>query len=86
MPNPEDIAIINELWKIPFQFIIKGIKTMKESRLDRIEKDLDHRLMGGMGALVVKDAEKAELYVLTQNGDGGAMLINPKNFRAKEFL
>jgi hypothetical protein len=51
----------------------------------------DHRLLGGMGALVVKDAvgryaEKAGLYVLTQNGEGGAMLINPKNFRAKEFL
>ena len=51
----------------------------------------DHRLLGGMGALVVKDAvgryaEKAGLYVLTQNGEGGAMLINPKNFRAKEFV
>jgi hypothetical protein len=43
-----------------------------------------------MGALVVKDAvsryaEKAGLYVLTQTSEGGAALVNRKNFRAKEF-
>ncbi len=48
------------------------------------------RLFGGIGALVVKDdvsryAEKAGLYVLTQTSEGGAALINRKNFRAKEF-
>jgi len=48
------------------------------------------RLLGGMGALVVKDdvsryAEKAGLYVLTQTSEGGAALVNRKNFRAKEF-
>ena len=48
------------------------------------------RLFGGMGALVVKDAvsryaEKAGLYVLTQTSEGGAALVNRKNFRAKEF-
>ncbi|MEZ4528144.1 MAG: hypothetical protein R2941_19715 [Desulfobacterales bacterium] len=30
-------------------------------------------------------AEKKGLYVLTQSGDGGAMLANPRNFRAREF-
>jgi len=48
------------------------------------------KLFGGMGALVVKDAvgryaEKAGLYVLTQTSEGGATLVNRKNFRAKEF-
>ena len=48
------------------------------------------RVFGGIGALVVKDAvsryaEKAGLYVLTQTSDGGAALVNRKNFRAKEF-
>ena len=48
------------------------------------------RLFGGIGALVVKEdvsryAEKAGLYVLTQTSEGGAALINRKNFRAKEF-
>ena len=50
----------------------------------------DRRLFGGVGALVVKDdvgryAEKAGLYVLTQTSEGGAALVNRKNFRAKEF-
>jgi hypothetical protein len=50
----------------------------------------DYRLLGGMGALVVKDdvgryAEKAGLYVLTQTSEGGAALANRKNFRAKVF-
>ena len=43
-----------------------------------------------MGALVVKDAvgryaEKAGLYVLTQTSEGGAALVNRKNFPAKEY-
>jgi len=50
----------------------------------------DFPLIGGVGALVMQDAisryaEKKGLYVLTQNGEGGAMLINRKNFTAKEF-
>ena len=48
------------------------------------------KLFGAIGALVVKDdvgryAEKAGLYVLTQTSEGGAVLANRKNFRAKEF-
>ncbi len=50
----------------------------------------DSHLIGGVGALVMQDeigryAEKKGLYVLTQNGDGGAMLINRQDFMAKEF-
>jgi len=50
----------------------------------------DFRLIGGVGALVMDDgtgryAEKKGLYVMTQNGYGGAMLANRKNFTAKEF-
>jgi hypothetical protein len=50
----------------------------------------DFRLIGGVGALVMDDgvgryAEKKGLYVMTQNGEGGAMLANRKNFTAKEF-
>ena len=50
----------------------------------------DYDLIGGVGSLVMKDdvsryAEKQGLYVLTQKDDGGAALINPKNFKAKEF-
>ena len=50
----------------------------------------DSKILAGIGALVVKDdvgryAEKAGLFVLTQTSDGGAMLLNRKDFRPKEF-
>ncbi len=50
----------------------------------------DFRILGGVGALVMDDgigryAEKKGLYVMTQNGEGGAVLVNKKNFTAKEF-
>jgi hypothetical protein len=50
----------------------------------------DSRILAGIGALVVKDdvgryAEKAGLFVLTQTSDGGAALLNRKDFRPKEF-
>ena len=50
----------------------------------------DSKLMGGMGALVIKDevgryAEDAGLYVLTQNSEGGAAIANRKDFKAKLF-
>ena len=65
-----------------------------EKKLPKFKKSFPEyrgrRLFGGIGALVVKDAvgryaEKAGLYVLTQTTEGGAGLINRKNFRAKEF-
>jgi Holliday junction resolvase-like predicted endonuclease len=65
-----------------------------EKKLPKFKKTFPEyrgrRLFGGIGALVVKDAvgryaEKAGLYVLTQTTEGGAGLINRKNFRAKEF-
>jgi len=48
------------------------------------------KVIGGMGALVVKEAvgryaQKAGLYVLTQTTDGGAALLNTKRFRPKIF-
>ena len=50
----------------------------------------DSKILAGIGALVVKDdvgryAEKAGLFVLTQTSDGGATLLNRKDFRPKEF-
>lgn len=49
-----------------------------------------YRIIGGMGALVVKDdvgryAEHAGLYVMTQTDEGGAALLNREGFKAKEF-
>ena len=65
-----------------------------EKKLPKFKKTFPEyqgrRVFGGIGALVVKDAvsryaEKAGLYVLTQTSEGGAALVNRKNFRAKEF-
>ena len=51
----------------------------------------DLKVLGGVGALVVKDdigryAEKAGLFVLTQANDGGAALLNKKGLKPKEFV
>lgn len=50
----------------------------------------DCKIIGGIGALVVKDAvgryaQKAGLYVLTQTSEGGATILNTKRFRPKNF-
>jgi hypothetical protein len=49
-----------------------------------------YRISGGIGAPVVRDevgryAEEAGLYVLTQTPEGGAALLNRKDFRPREF-
>ncbi len=50
----------------------------------------DYQIIGGIGALVVKDAvgrhaEKSGLYVLTQTDDGGAALLNREGFSPRVF-
>jgi len=67
-------------------FITKRIPTFKKA----FPQYSNYKILGGIGALVVKDeigryAEKSGLYVLTQASDGGATLINQKNFRARNF-
>ena len=57
---------------------------------DLFPQYLDKEVMGGIGALVVKDdvgryAEDAGLYVLTQTETGGATILNRKNFKPKVF-
>lgn len=49
-----------------------------------------YQTVGAMGALVVKDdvvrnAEKAGLYVLTQTDEGGAALMNREGFEPGTF-
>ena len=67
-------------------FITKRIPTFKKA----FPQYSNYKLLCGIGALVVKDevgryAEKSGLYVLTQTSDGGASLINQKNFKARDF-
>ena len=81
------IEVKNKLQKrMVDKFVEKKLPKFKEIFPEYRER----RIFGGMGALVVKDdisryAEKAGLYVLTQTSEGGAALVNRKNFRAKEF-
>ncbi|MEA3385288.1 MAG: hypothetical protein U9Q89_02380 [Thermodesulfobacteriota bacterium] len=81
------IEIKNKLQKrMVDRFINKGLPKFKEA----FPQYRDRRLLGGIGALVVKDdvgryAEKAGLYVLTQTSEGGVAIANKKKFRAKEF-
>lgn len=81
------IEVKNKLQKrMVDRFINKALPKFKEA----FPQYRDRRLLGGIGALVVKDdagryAEKAGLYVLTQTSEGGAVIANRKRFRAKEF-
>ena len=81
------IEVKNKLQKrMVDRFVEKKLPKFKEI----FSEYRGRRLIGGIGALVVKDdvsryAEKAGLYVLTQTSEGGAALVNRKNFRAKEF-
>ena len=81
------IEVKNKLQKRMIDnFITKKLPRFKKA----FPQYRDYRLLGGIGALVIKDdvgryAEKSGLYVLTQASDGGATLANRKNFRAKVF-
>jgi len=81
------IEVKNKLQKRMIDnFITKKLPSFKKA----FPQYRDYRLLGGIGALVIKDdvgryAEKSGLYVLTQASDGGATLANRKNFRAKVF-
>ncbi len=68
------------------KFIIQRLPKFKKG----FPQYKDYKLIGGIGALVVKDdvgryAEKAGLFVLTQASDGSATLSNRKTFRPKKF-
>ncbi|MCK5509616.1 MAG: hypothetical protein KAI50_13970 [Desulfobacterales bacterium] len=81
------IEVKNKLQKrMVDRFINKGLPKFKEA----FPQYRDRKLLGGIGASVVKDdvgryAEKAGLYVLTQNSEGGVTIANREKFRAKEF-
>jgi hypothetical protein len=81
------IEVKNKLEKrMVDQFVDVKIRRFK----DAFPKYRGYRVLGRIGALVVKDdvgryAEKAGLFVLTQTSEGGATLLNRKDFKAKEF-
>ena len=88
--NGDAVLVIEVKNKLQKRMVDKFIEKKLPKFKEIFPKYRDRRLFGAIGALVVRDdvgryAEKAGLYVLTQTSEGGAALVNRKNFRAKEF-
>ena len=88
--NKDKVLVIEVKNKLEKRSVDKFLEKMLPKFKKVFPEYRDYDLIGGVGGLVVKDevgqyAQKAGLYVLTQKGDGGAMLLNRKNFRAKSF-
>jgi len=88
--NGDAVLVIEVKNKLQKRMVDKFVEKKLPKFKEIFPEYRDRRLFGGMGALVVKDdvsryAEKVGLYVLTQTSEGGAALVNRKNFRAKEF-
>jgi len=88
--NGDAVLVIEVKNKLQKRMVDKFVENKLPKFKEIFPEYRERRIFGGMGALVVKAdvsryAEKAGLYVLTQTSEGGAALINRKNFRAKEF-
>jgi Holliday junction resolvase-like predicted endonuclease len=88
--NGEAVLVIEVKNKLQKRMIDRFVEKKLPKFVEMFPEFRGRRLLGGIGALVVKDdvsryAEKAGLYVLTQTSEGGAALANRKTFRAKEF-
>ena len=88
--NGDAVLVIEVKNKLQKRMVDKFVENKLPKFKEIFPEYRERRIFGGIGALVVKEdvsryAEKAGLYVLTQTSEGGAALINRKNFRAKEF-
>jgi hypothetical protein len=88
--NKDKVLVIEVKNKLEKRSVDKFLEKMLPKFKKVFPEYRDYDLIGGVGGLVVKDdvgqyAQKAGLYVLTQKGDGGATLLNRKNFKAKSF-
>ncbi|MBW1796597.1 MAG: hypothetical protein JRJ38_19650 [Deltaproteobacteria bacterium] len=88
--NGDSVLVIEVKNKLQKRMVDRFTEKKLPKFMEIFPEYRERRLFGGMGALVVKDdvsryAEKAGLYVLTQTSEGGATLVNRKNFKAKEF-
>ena len=88
--NGDAVLVIEVKNKLQKRMVDRFVEKKLPKFMEIFSEYRGRKLLGGMGALVVKDdvsryAEKAGLYVLTQTSEGGAALVNRKNFRAKEF-
>jgi chromosome segregation ATPase len=88
--DKDNVLIIEVKNKMERRMIDKFLTTKIPKFKQVFPQYKDYRIFGGVGSLVMQDdvgryAEKKGLFVLTQNGESGAMLLNRQDFKAKEF-
>jgi len=88
--NGELVLVIEVKNKLARRMVDEFINVKLRRFREAFPEYRGYRLLGGIGALVVKDeigryAEKAGLYVLTQTSEGGAALLNRDDFTARDF-
>jgi len=88
--NGELVLVIEVKNKLARRMVDEFINVKLRRFREAFPEYRGYRLLGGIGALVVKDdvgryAEKAGLYVLTQTIEGGAALLNRDDFTARDF-
>ncbi|MDM8565457.1 hypothetical protein QUF74_07365 [Candidatus Halobeggiatoa sp. HSG11] len=93
-----DIVAINEnkviVLEVKNKLTSHHIKHFLKKQLPKFKQEhiafVKHKIYGAIGSLVIsehleKQAEKAGLFVLTQNKNGGASIVNKPTFKAKTF-
>ncbi len=88
--NDKNVLVIEVKNKLSARMIDTFVNKKLPGFKNAFPEYRDYRVIGGIGALVMKDevaryAEDAGIYVLTQAGDGGAEIVNKEDFHAKIF-
>ena len=89
--NGKEVLVIEVKNKLSARMVDSFVNKRLPKFKEFFPEYANYQIIGGMGALVVKDdveqyAERAGLYVLTQANDGtGATIINDADFKEKVF-
>ena len=86
----EQVLVIEVKNRLDKRMVDRFVEQKLPKFMEAFPEYRSYRVIGGMGALVVKDdvgryAEKSGLYVLTQTDEGGAAILNREGFKAREF-
>ena len=86
----EQVLVIEVKNRLDKRMVDRFVEQKLPKFMEAFPEYRSYRVIGGMGALVVKDevgryAERSGLYVLTQTDEGGAAILNREGFKAREF-
>ncbi len=86
--NGKEVLVLEVKNKLKNQHIDKFVKTQIPKFKESFPEYSKYNILGAVGGLVVKDevesyAQRAGLYVLTQNDQGLTKIANPKDFQEK---